>query len=68
MENELEAPARVVERLSGKTGRRRTIVYSHTETEQLSRWMSRFWDVLSENRRLLAYDNDSVVNPQISNL
>jgi integrase len=44
MQNELEAPAHIVERLTGKAKSGNTAPYSHTEMQQLARWQDRYWE------------------------
>ena len=47
MENDLEAPRRVVQTIVGHKGREITDVYSHTQRAQLLKWMNKFWERVS---------------------
>ena len=47
MENEFEAPRRVVDAILGRAGSGTTDMYSHTVRSQLQRWMQTFWDRVS---------------------
>jgi len=59
MENELEAPQRIVEALSGKAKSGATAGYSHTQRHQLLKWMELYWDRAS--RVYVSDDKLSVV-------
>jgi integrase len=47
MENEFEAPRRVVDAILGRAGSGTTDSYSHTFRSQLGRWMQTYWERVS---------------------
>lgn len=47
LENELEAPQRIVESLAGKAKQGNTASYNHMSLAPLERWMTKLWDQVS---------------------
>lgn len=47
MENDIEAPLRIVEELAGKSKVGNTAAYSHARLEQKRKWMTKFWGRVS---------------------
>ena len=47
MENEFEAPRRVVDAILGRKGSGTTDMYSHTFRSQLEKWMNTYWERVS---------------------